>query len=129
MIEPMTLFPTLVTEDLAAQKAFYESSFGFRAVFFDPDFYLHLLHERSGAQLGFLVPAHSTQPAFLHTHAGRDGMVIAVEVADVRTALDAAERMALELAMDYRVEPWGQKHFMVRDPAGFVVDVIEHETP
>ena len=38
MIEPMTLFPLYVTEALHAQKTFYESGFGFRAVFFDADF-------------------------------------------------------------------------------------------
>ena len=35
--------------------------------------------------------------------------------------------MGLEIAFEYVEEPWGQRHFMVRDPAGLVVDVVEHQ--
>ena len=129
MIEPMALFPLYVTDDLEAQKRFYESSFGFEAVFFDATFYLHLHHASSGAQVGFMRPDLPNQPPFLHPRAGADGAVITVEVADARAALGAAEAMGLELALDYREEPWDQRHFMVRDPAGLVVDVVEHRAP
>ena len=129
MIEPMTMFPVLVAEDLAALKAFYESSFGFRTVFFETDFYLHLVHPNSGVQLGFLVPDHPPQPEFLHPKASAEGMVISFEVADIDAALTSARSMGLDFAMNHKEEPWGQKHFMVRDPAGFIVDVIEHQNP
>ena len=129
MIEPMALFPLYVTDDLEAQKRFYESSFGFEAVFFDATFYLHLHHASSGAQVGFMRPDLPNQPPFLHPRAGADGAVITVEVADARAALGAAEAMGLELALDYREEPWDQRHFMVRDPAGLVVDVVEYRAP
>lgn len=127
MIEPTAMFPVLVTDELGAQKAFYESSFGFEAVFFEPDFYLHLTHRGSGVELGFLVPAHPTQPPFLHPHAVADGMVVTLEVVDAQAALAAAAEAGLDLAMDYKVEPWGQRHFMLRDPAGFVVDIVERQ--
>lgn len=129
MIEPMTLFPLYVSDGLDAQKAYYESNFGFRTVFFDADFYLHLHHEGSGAQLGFMRSEHPTQPSFLHPRVVADGTVITVEVADVDAAFAEAARMGLEIAMDYKVEPWGQRHFMLRDPAGLVVDVVAHEAP
>ena len=40
--------PLYVTDELDAQKRFYEASFGFEAVFFDAGFYLHLHHRGSG---------------------------------------------------------------------------------
>ena len=129
MIEPVVLFPLYVTEHLDAQKAFYESAFGFSAVFFDADFYLHLRHAGSGAELGFLRPDHPSQPSFLHARASTDGAVVTVEVADARAARDEAAAMALGIAHEYVKEPWGQRHFMVRDPAGLVVDVVEHQSP
>jgi len=129
MIKPMTLFPVYVTDRLDAQKAFYETHFGFKPVFFDADFYLHLLHPDAGIQLGFLREDHPSQPEFLFHQAGRNGMVISLEVADVRAAVATAESAELDFAMPFKEEPWGQKHFMVRDPAGFVVDIVEHETP
>ena len=129
MIEPMALFPLHVTENLHAQKAFYERVFGLQAVFFQPDFYVHLLHPGSGVQLGFMVPDHPEQPPFLHPVAGTDGTVITVEVADVRAAHASAREMDLELALELKSESWGQTHFMVRDPGGLVVDVVEHRAP
>jgi len=129
MMEPMAMFPVLVTDDLDAQKTFYETNLGFEAVFFESDFYVHLLHRRSGVQLGFLVPDHPNQPSFLFSKAGNEGMVISLEVADIHVALASAKGAGLELAMAYKEEPWGQKHFMVRDPGGFVVDIIEHQAP
>ena len=129
MIEPMALFPLYVTDDLEAQKRFYESSFGFEAVFFDATFYLHLHHASSGAQVGFMRPDLPNQPPFLHPRAGADGAVITVEVADARAARDEAGAMALGIAHEYVEEPWGQRHFMVSDSAGLVVDVVERQGP
>lgn len=125
MINPTASYPLFVTDDLEAQKSFYESTFGFRAVFFEPDFYLHLLHPAGDMQLGFMRPDHPGQPDFLFPQAAREGMVITFEVADARAALASAEKMRLDIAHGYREEPWGQTHFMVRDPAGFVVDLVE----
>jgi len=127
MIEPGAMFPVLVAADLDGLNEFYISNFGFQAVFYDTDFYLHLLQPNSGIQLGFLSPDHASQPEFLHAQAGRDGMVITFEVADVKEALDTASRAGLEMVMHYKEEAWGQKHFMVRDPAGFVIDLVEQE--
>ncbi len=126
MIEINTLFPVLVTENLAALQDFYTQHFGFQAVFFDADFYLHLLHPGSGTQLGFLVPNHPSQPDFLQPLASQNGMVISFEVMDIQSALNSAKEKALSIAMPYKEESWGQAHFMVRDPAGFIVDIIQH---
>lgn len=126
MIKPSAMFPVLVTENLEAQEAFYSATFGFEAVFHDPNFYLHLLHPESGVQLGFLLPGLDSQPGFLHNTAGQDGMVISLEVDDAKSALHTAEELGLDFAMEYKQEVWGQNHFMVRDPGGFVVDIVEH---
>ena len=56
MIEIEAMFPVMVTTDLEAVKQFYESIFSFNAVFYDPEFYLHLVSPSTGAQLGFLIP-------------------------------------------------------------------------
>lgn len=126
MIEPTAMFPVLVTQKLEELKDFYVQNFGFQAVFYDAEFYLHLLHPNSGIQLGFLLPDLPSQPGFLFPTAGKEGMVISLEVLDAQLALESASQLGLEIAMPYKEEPWGQKHFMVRDPAGFVVDIVEH---
>ncbi|PKF80216.1 glyoxalase [Vibrio sp. vnigr-6D03] len=125
MIEVQAMFPVMVSENLAALKDFYQSTFGFTAVFYDSEFYLHLVSE-NGVQLGFLVPEHATQPEFLHPVMAKEGYVISLEVADARSAYEWATKNELTVAMPLKEEVWGQVHFMVEDPAGFKIDIVEH---
>lgn len=126
MIEIEAMFPVMVTPDLDAVKQFYEAVFGFNVAFYDPNFYLHLVSPNSGAQLGFLLPNHDTQPAFLHPLMSTDGYVISLEVKDATQAYAEAKNLNLSFAMHLKEEVWGQIHFMLQDPAGFRVDVVQH---
>ena len=126
MIEIEAMFPVMVTLDLGAVKQFYESVFGFNAVSYDPEFYLHLVSPSTGAQLGFLLPNHATQPAFLHPIMSTDGYVISLEVKNAALAYEEAKNMDLNIIMQLKEETWGQIHFILQDPAGFRVDVVQH---
>ena len=126
MIEIQAMFPVMVTGKLEEVKQFYESVFGFNAVFYDQNFYLHLVSPSTGVQLGFLLPDHVTQPEFLHSVMSCDGYVISLEVKDAAIACAEAQRMNLCFALDLKQEEWGQLHFMLQDPAGFRVDVVQH---
>lgn len=126
MIEIDAMFPVMVTKNLEAVKAFYEFVFGFNAVFFDAGFYLHLVQPSSGVQLGFLVPEHATQPEFLRPLMSLDGYVISLEVKNAAQAYAEAKKMDLIIAMELKEEVWGQVHFMLQDPGGFRIDVVQH---
>ena len=126
MIEIKAMFPVMVTPNLESVKQFYEEVFGFNAVFFDPDFYLHLTAPDKGAQLGFLIPNHDTQPEFLHSVMSADGYVISLEVEDAVAAYTEAKNLNLNIAMHLKEEVWGQTHFMIQDPSGLRVDVVQH---
>jgi catechol 2,3-dioxygenase-like lactoylglutathione lyase family enzyme len=126
MIEIQAMFPVMVTQNLDAVKQFYEDIFGFNAVFYDPNFYLHLVSPSTGDQLGFLLPNHATQPDFLHPGMSADGYVISLEVKDAAKAYAEAKNLNLSIAMNLKEEAWGQIHFMLQDPAGFRVDVVQH---
>lgn len=126
MIEFQAMFPVMVANDLEALKQFYEDVFGFNAVYFEPNFYLHLVSPNTGAQLGFLVPNHESQPPFLHSRMVTDGYVISLEVVDAKTAYQQAKDLTLEVVMPLKDEAWGQRHFIIQDPAGFYVDIVEH---
>ena len=84
------------------------------------------MHPSNGIQLGFLVPDHSSQPAFLHQKLHTDGYVISLEVNEASQVWQQAQAMDLEIAMQLKREDWGQIHFMVKDPAGFTLDLVEH---
>jgi uncharacterized glyoxalase superfamily protein PhnB len=55
-----------------------------------------------------------------------DGFVISFEVKDAAVAYAQAQRLDVNLVMPLKEEDWGQIHFMVLDPAGFRVDVVQH---
>ena len=126
MIEVDVMFPVLVTESLASVKQFYETAFGFTAVFYEPNFYLHLISPNHSIQVGFLLPDLVSQPEFLHPLMTTDGFVLSLETKDAAVAYSKAQKMGLKIIMDLKQEPWGQLHFMVQDPAGFRIDVIQH---
>ena len=129
MITIDAFFPVMTTAELDAVNHYYQQTFGFQAAFYEKDFYLHLIHPDNGIQLGFLMPNHETQPDFLHPKMVSEGYIISFEVADVQQAYQQAQDENLKIVMNLKDEAWGQRHFMVQDPAGFHIDVVESFTP
>ncbi|KJZ13625.1 glyoxalase [Marinomonas sp. S3726] len=129
MIDVDAMFPVMVINDLEAVKQFYEAVFGFTAVFYDSNFYLHLISPNKSIQLGFLLPNLVNQPEFLHPIMSTQGYVISLEVKDAALAYSEAKGMDLNIAMALKQEEWGQIHFMIQDPAGIHVDVVQHLAP
>jgi len=84
MITPKGFFPVLVTDQLQGCKQFFVSLLGFGPVF-DKDWYIHLVH-RSGAQLGFLIPDHPSQPPAVQSRFVGSGMIYSFEVNNVDDA-------------------------------------------
>lgn len=125
MIPFKAMYPLYVCENLEAQQTFYTEEFGFQVAFFDPDFYLHLVNMNNGAQLGFMLPNLATQPPFLHEKAAADGMVLSFEVADAKAAYTEAQKQGLDIHFELKEEPWQQTHFMLKDPAGLILDIVE----
>jgi len=126
MIEIDAMFPVMVAENLEAMKQFYETVFGFKAVFYDANFYLHIISPNNSIQLGFLLPNLVSQPAFLHPVMSSEGFVISLEVKNAALAYSEAQKMNLNFIMDLKQEEWGQIHFIIQDPAGFSVDIVQH---
>lgn len=125
MIKINSAFPLYVVKDLQAQKAFYSEAFGFEAVFYDPDFYVHLINPANGIELGFMLEGLATQPTMLQATAQAEGMVISFEVDKAAIAYQQAQTDGLDIVFELKEEHWNQTHFMVRDPAGLVIDIVE----
>ena len=95
---------------------------------FNCGWYVHLATE-SGGQIGFLEPNHSSQPGFLHPHFNGEGSLFSLEVDDADDAYREAINLGLEIVMDLKSEDWGQRHFMLRDPHGLIVDILQSTDP
>lgn len=119
------VYPLLITDKLKECAAFYEEHFAFTTVFAQ-DWYVHLVHEQSGAELAFMAPNVDTQPQELHAGFSGQGMVYGFEVEDAASEFERLQgKEGIVVTAPLKDEPWGQRHFIVRDPAGIYVDVVQ----
>lgn len=120
-------FPVLATTKLIECRNFYMQYFGFIVVF-EADWYIQLVSE-TGIQLGFLQPNHPTQPDFLQAAYGGSGLIYSFEVSDVDQEYEKFKKSKMAILLQIKTEEWGQRHFMIKDPSGMVVDVVQHAEP
>ncbi|MDO3648025.1 VOC family protein [Nocardia mangyaensis] len=126
-----SFYPVLATTELASSRDFYTGWFGFE-ITFEADWYISLRRPGTdGApdyELALLDPTHPTIPAGYGKPV--QGLLLNFEVDDV----DAEwERLVvaggLSAQLDIRTEDFGQRHFIVADPAGVLIDVITEIAP
>ncbi|MEV0355213.1 VOC family protein [Nocardia sp. NPDC050697] len=123
-----SFYPVLGTEAIAASRDFYCRWLDFEVIF-EAAWYVSL--RRPGAvpcELALLDPAHPTVPAGYGVPAR--GILLNVEVDDVDAEWErmvTAGGLRPELAI--RSEDFGQRHFIVADPGGVLVDVIQPIEP
>jgi uncharacterized glyoxalase superfamily protein PhnB len=121
------VFPCLCVEDLVRSIVFYRTLLDLD-VRVDVGWYAELSGEREPAATVALVQrGHASVPSGFD--AVRGGVLVSVVVDDVTESYARAATMPVEIAQDLRDENFGQRHFMVVDPDGFLVDVIEMITP
>lgn len=118
------VYPLLITNKLKDCAEFYVDNFGFATVF-EQDWYVHLVHEQSGAELAFMAPNSENQPKELHQGFNGKGLVYGVEVEDAAKEYERFKGKDLDVIVELRDEPWGQRHFIICDPAGVYVDVVQ----
>jgi catechol 2,3-dioxygenase-like lactoylglutathione lyase family enzyme len=126
MIHPKSAFPVYVVPAPVEAIAFYQS-LGFAEVF-NSGWYVHLATE-SGVQVGFLELKHPSQPEFLHLPTSGVGSLFSLEVDDAAKAYEEARKLGLKVVLDLKSEEWGQKHFMLQDPHGLVLDIVQSIEP
>ncbi|MFE2770938.1 VOC family protein [Microbacterium resistens] len=125
-----SLYPVLMSSDVAVAARFYRDELGFE-VSFESDWYVSLrVPGRDGAvfELAILDRAHETIPAPFR--AAVRGVLVNVEVDDVDAvhARLVGER-GCDVALPLRDEAFGQRHFIVIAPDGVLVDVIQPIEP
>lgn len=115
-------YPVIMTDDVAATARFYRDHFRFKPAF-ESDWYVHLQSsEDESVNIAILRGDHETIPA---TGRGRvSGLLINFEVEDVDAEYERAKAGGLPILQPLRDEPFGQRHFITRDPSGVLIDVI-----
>lgn len=119
-------YPVIGVRDVAASSAFYRRHFDFVPAF-ESDWYVHLVARQSRrVNLGLVVFDHPSVPA--GHRAPAQGLLINFEVDDV-DAEYARLKDAAPVVLTLRDEPFGQRHFILRDPDGVLIDVIKPIPP
>jgi len=118
----------IVTEILTETKAFYTELLGF-GVTFENEFYLLLHTHNQQAEISFLLPNHpSQQRVFQQAFAGK-GMFLTIEVEDVDVVYKQLLDKDVEMEIEIRDEPWGDRHFAIVDPNGIGIDIVTYKEP
>ena len=118
-----SLFPDICTDDLARSRDFYRALLGFEVIF-ENAWYVQMHHpEQPAAQIAFVLREHASVPKAFQ--ARPQGVLVTVELEDVDACHARARALGLGLAYELVSEVWGQRHFMVADPNGLLVDVVQ----
>ena len=121
----MKLNAGIVTNKLAETKTFYTTILGF-GVTFENEFYLLLHTPNKDAEISFLLPNHpSQQPLFQKPFNGQ-GMYLTIEVDDVDKIYNELKAKGVDIKIEIRNEPWGDRHFAIQDPNGIGIDIVKY---
>lgn len=103
-------------------RDFYLTHFGF-TVDFENDWYIQVLSPDKTFLLAFLQPNHPSQPPITTPAFQGEGLWLALEVADVDAEYERLAKV-LPITVPIKDEPWGERHFVVTDPAGVGVNIM-----
>ncbi|MCR9070977.1 MAG: VOC family protein [Alphaproteobacteria bacterium] len=120
-------YPVIMTDAVTDTARFYVDHFRFQPAF-ESDWYVHLQsREDPAVNIAVLDGHHETVPAAGRGHVY--GLLINFEVEDVDAEFARAEAAGLPILLSLRDEPFGQRHFITRDPSGVLIDVIKPIPP
>lgn len=116
------IYPVIPSVNPSTSKDFYSYLLGLE-VTYEANFYISMASKDRSCQLAFVQANHESIPASYRT--APQGCIITVEVNNAQEVHQRAVKRGDELALELRDEVWGQRHFMVRDPNGLLVDIVE----
>lgn len=117
------VYAIVTTPEIQACCDFYRRAFSARIVF-RADWYAHIRFR--GWELGFIKPHQDNRlPVFQHTTTTR-GLCIAIESTNVQDDYDALIAHGLAPLGPMRQSANGERSFAVLDPAGTVINFLEH---
>lgn len=124
----MKLNAGIITEKLQETKKFYTEVLDF-GVSFENEFYLLLHTPNNSAEISFLQPNHPSQkPIFQSAFSGK-GVYLTIEVENVDEVYKELKDKGVQIEIEIRDEPWGDRHFAIKDPNGIGIDIVTYTKP
>jgi predicted enzyme related to lactoylglutathione lyase len=123
-MEVIRIVPNLASEAFVSSRDFYVAMFDLVVSVELDDWYLQLMAESdTHLNIGFVKPEHELF-AGRSVSSGPSGVVLTIHVDDVDEAYARARRLGAEIAAEIRNEQHGQRHFLVVDPNGLLLNVM-----
>ena len=119
-----SVYPVIATDKVAESKAFYLNHFPFETSF-DSPWYVSLKSTGEHPfELAILEYNHETMPeAFRKNFSG--GLLINFEVEEVDSVYKKFQEEAVPIIKTLCSEDFGQRHFVIADPNGILIDIIQ----
>jgi catechol 2,3-dioxygenase-like lactoylglutathione lyase family enzyme len=117
-----SIFPVICCEGIEQSTAFYADLLGLDVTFECGWYTLLRAPEDAQVQLGLVLRGHPSVPEAFRR--APQGVIVTVEVPDVDVVHARARAAGRQIVQELRDEEFGQRHFMVTDPDGALVDVV-----
>ncbi|WP_298609385.1 VOC family protein [uncultured Thiothrix sp.] len=120
----MKFWTGVITDKVQESKSFYVDLFGCEILYEDEGGWFVLLG-LAESELGFMQPELTTQAPIFRAAFQGQGMWIAIDVVDAEAEYARLTALGAPIEVALREEPWGDRHFVLRDPNGIGVDVVQ----
>jgi catechol 2,3-dioxygenase-like lactoylglutathione lyase family enzyme len=127
-INKMKLNAGIITEKLQETKKFYTEVLEFE-VSFENEFYLLLHTPDQSAEISFLQPNHPSQKPIFQSEFNGKGVYLTIEVENVDEVYKQLKDEGVQIKIEIRDEPWGDRHFAIVDPNGIGIDIVTYTKP
>lgn len=121
----MKLNAGIITQKLQETKKFYTEVLGF-GVSFENEFYLLLHTPDQSAEISFLQPNHPSQKPVFRSEFNGKGVYLTIEVENVDEVYKQLKDKGIQMENEIRDEPWGDRHFAIKDPNGIGIDIVTY---
>jgi len=119
----MKIWTGIVTEKIEESKVFYMNHFGCELVF-ESDWFVLL--QSGETELGFMLPNLEEQAPIFRDATNGKGLWIVIDVDNVDAEYARIQASGINIEYEIKDEPWGDRHFVLKDPNGIAVDVVQH---
>ena len=120
----LRIVPNLASDLFAESRDFYVRLFDMAVSVELDDWYLQLMSpDEPRLNIGFMKPDHETF-AGRASAPGDYALVLTIHVDDVDEAYSRAQKLGAEILAEIRDEEYGQRHFVIADPNGLLLNVM-----
>lgn len=122
----MRIVPNVASDAFVSSRDFYTDLFDLEVSVELDDWYLQLKSaDDPRLNIGFLKPGTELF-ANQEPSSTPSGVVLTIHVDDVDEAYERATRLGADVAAEIRNEEHGQRHFVVVDPNGLLLNVMSN---